>query len=174
MIIPFRDKTPKVANDAFIAPNVWIVGDVSIGSESSVYFGSVLRGDILQIRVGEKSNIQEHSMLHTTDGRTPTIVGDEVTVGHRAIVHGCSIEDRALIGMGAVVLDGAIVGEESIVAAGAVVLEGTKIPPRSLAVGIPAKVVKKLDDSDAERLRLSAAGYVERSKHYVDLFTKLP
>lgn len=161
MILPLHGQSPDIAASAFIAPDAWVIGDVAIAEEVSIFFGAVLRGDILPIRVGARTNIQEHSMLHTSHGRVPTIVGEEVTIGHRAIIHGCTIEPRTLIGMGAIVLDEAVIGSECLVAAGSVITEGKRFPSRSMIMGIPGKVVRSLTDEEVRKLHQSAASYVK-------------
>src|SRR5579859_3326329 len=139
MITAYQGRVPRIASSAFVAPSADIIGDVEIAENASVWFQCVLRGDIELIRVGENSNLQDGTIVHTVL-RSPVIIGQWVTVGHRAILHGCTVEDHCLIGMGAIVLNGALVGEGSIVAAGALVLEDTVIPPGSLYVGVPAKL----------------------------------
>jgi carbonic anhydrase/acetyltransferase-like protein (isoleucine patch superfamily) len=161
MILPYGGKMPDVVRAAFVAPGAFVIGDVTLGADASIWYHTTVRGDINWIRIGRRTNIQDGCVLHVDSGEWPTLVGDEVTVGHRAVLHGCTVEDRCLIGMGAIVLNGAVIGASSIVAAGAVVLEGRHIPPRSLVAGIPAQIVRKLDASvDREFLR-SADHYVE-------------
>ncbi len=160
MLHPFKGKTPIVGKDVFIASNATIIGDVTLGDNVSIFFGAVLRGDILGITVGARTNIQEHALLHTTYKRSPCIVGEEVTIGHRAIVHGCFVGNRVLIGMGAIVLDDAVIEEECLIGAGTLITEGKKIPPRSLVLGSPGKVVRTLEESEIKRLKESAEGYV--------------
>jgi carbonic anhydrase/acetyltransferase-like protein (isoleucine patch superfamily) len=152
---------PAIAPTAFIAPTAVIVGDVRLGDHASVWYTAVLRGDVQPITVGARTNIQDGAIVHATVGRTPTTIGDDCTIGHRAIVHGCTVGDRVLIGMGAIVLDDAIIGDDSLVGAGALVTSGTVIPPRSLVVGSPAKVRRSLSDDEVTGLRASAAHYVE-------------
>ena len=167
MIAPFKGKTPSVSDTVFVAADASVIGDVSIDQESSVFFGAVLRGDLEPIRVGSRTNIQEHSLLHTSHGRSPVIIEDEVTIGHRAIIHGARIENRVLIGMGAIVLDDAIIGEESLIAAGTLITERQKIPPRSLVMGIPGKVVRQLEDTEIKNLKASAVNYVKTSREFL-------
>ena len=166
MIKSFGEKTPSFGEEVFVAPDAWVIGDVSIGSHVSIFFHAVLRGDILPISIGSGTNIQEHAMIHTSHGRTPTVVGENCTIGHRAIVHGCSLGDRVLVGMGAIILDETEIGDECIIAAGAVVPEGKKIPPRSLVMGVPGKVVRELGEEDLKYLEDSARGYIEAGKLY--------
>lgn len=155
----------RIDPTAFVAANATVVGDVHIAAEASVWFGSVVRGDVEEIRIGAKTNIQDNSVIHADPG-FPCIIGDEVTVGHRAIVHGAKIENRVLIGMGATIMNGAVVGEESIIGAGALVREGQMIPPGSLALGMPAKVVRQLSQEERDRLKLSAFHYAESGREY--------
>jgi carbonic anhydrase/acetyltransferase-like protein (isoleucine patch superfamily) len=150
-VLPYGEVWPRVDASAFVAPGAWIVGDVEIGPEASVWFNAVLRGDSDRVFVGAGSNVQDGAVLHT-DGGAPCTVEDECTVGHRAIVHGCRIGRGSLVGMGAVVLSGAVIGPESLVAAGAVVPEGKVFGARSLLMGSPARLVRELTDADVERL----------------------
>lgn len=153
------DRRPEIAESAFVAPGAHVLGDVTIGPESSVWYTSVLRGDAEAISVGAGSNIQDGCVLHADPG-FPCSVGDRVTVGHRAVLHGCIISDDVLIGMSATVLNGATIGSWSLVAAGAVVLGGTEIPEGSLVAGVPAKVVRELNDLERANLAFSAQHYV--------------
>lgn len=162
----FEEFRPQLAEDVFVAPGAAVIGDVVVGAGSSVWYNVVIRGDVQPIRIGERTNIQDLSMVHVTSGRFSTQIGDDVTVGHRAILHGCTVENAVLIGMGAIVLDGAVIGAESIVGAGAVVTQGTRIPPRSLALGSPARVVRELRDDEVAGLYKSATGYVELSRRH--------
>lgn len=155
----------KIDPSAFIAPGAFIVGDVTIGPESSVWFGAVLRGDIAPIIVGRKTNIQDGAVVHVDIGQ-PTLIGNGVTIGHGAILHGCTIGDNVLIGIRAVVLTGAVIGENSLVGAGAVVTEGTVIPPNSLVLGIPAKVVGEITPELLQRIKESAEHY----RNYIQVY----
>jgi carbonic anhydrase/acetyltransferase-like protein (isoleucine patch superfamily) len=166
MIVTYAGRAPRLAASAFIAESADLIGDVEIGENSSVWFASVLRGDIDPIRVGESSNIQDGTIVHTMLG-SPTVVGNWVTVGHRAVLHGCTIEDHCLIGMGAVLLTNSRVGEGSIVAAGALVLENTVIPPRSLYLGFPARFQRQLTDSDRAFIDMHARHYLEYKEVYI-------
>ena len=166
MILTLNNRSPQLAPDAFVAPDAWVIGDVEIAAESSVFFLSVIRGDILPIRIGARTNIQEHSMLHTSGGRAPTVVGDDVTIGHRAIVHGCTIGDRCLIGMGAIILDETVIEDECIIGAGALVPEGKRIPARSMVLGVPGKVIRSLTPEEVAMLPQSASRYVELGAMY--------
>jgi len=168
MIDPFLDKLPRIAPSVFIAPSADVIGDVEIGGESSVWFGVVIRGDVHFIRIGERSSIQDLSMLHVTRRTHPLVIGDEVTVGHHVMLHGCTIGSRVLIGMGAIILDGAVVGDGSIVGAGALVTEGMKIPPGSMAFGSPARVKRALREKESDFLSQSAQNYVDLAKIYLE------
>ncbi len=167
LIRPYGGKTPRLHGSVFVAETAVVIGDVEIGPDSSVWFGSVVRGDIHAIRIGARTNIQDQSMIHVTGGTHPTSVGDDVTVGHRVTLHGCTIKDRCLVGMGAIVLDGAVVGEDSLVGAGAVVPPGMVIPPGKLALGAPARVKRDLTPAEIASLLTSAAGYVQRAKEFL-------
>ena len=156
---------PAISDTAWIAPGATVIGDVSLEDEAGVWYGAVLRGDNASIAIGARSNIQDLTVCHV-DADFPLAVGEEVTVGHRAILHGCTVEDGALIGMGACVMNGAVIGAESLVGAGALVTEGTVVPPRSLVLGAPAKVVRSLDEAAVARLRASAAHYVEQAARH--------
>ena len=174
ILLPYKETTPLVDASAWIAPGATVIGDVTIGEESSVWFGCVVRGDVHRIRIGDRTNIQDLSMLHVThwknsdqsDGH-PTIIGDDVTIGHRVMLHGCTIEDACLIGMSATILDGAVISRESIVGAGALVTGGKVFPPRSLILGSPAKVVRTLSDEEVEKLYASAKRYVGFMREYI-------
>lgn len=157
------DHPELIDSGAFVAPNATIVGRVEIGAEASIWFGSVLRGDNEPIVIGPRTNVQDLSVIHTDEG-VPCTVGAGVTVGHRAVLHGATVGNGALIGIGAIVLNGASVGREAMVGAGAVVTEGQAIPPRHLALGVPASVVRELSQDEIERLRHAAAHYVARAK----------
>jgi carbonic anhydrase/acetyltransferase-like protein (isoleucine patch superfamily) len=149
----------------FVAPTATITGDVTLGEETGIWFGAVLRGDRDRIEIGAGSNIQDNAVVHTSKG-FPARIGREVSVGHGAILHGCTIGDRVLVGMGAIVMNGAVVGEDSIIAAGAVVTEGTTIPPGSVVMGVPAKVVKQATPGQKENIRKNAGSYIELAKSY--------
>ena len=144
IILPVKGILPTFGNNCFIAPNATIVGDVVMGDQCSVWFNAVLRGDVNIIRLGNKVNVQDGAVIHCTYEKAATIIGNNVSIGHNAIVHGCVIHDNVLIGMGAIVMDNAVVGSNSIIAAGAVVLENTKIEPGSMYAGVPAKKVKDI------------------------------
>jgi gamma-carbonic anhydrase len=155
VILPHHGVHPTIPRSAFIAPGATIVGDVVLGEHASIWFHTVVRGDVNYIRIGDRTNIQDNSTIHVTHDTHPTIVGADVVGGHNIVLHGCVIRDRVLIGMGSIVLDGAEVGEECIIGAGSLVTPGTRIPPRSLALGRPAKVVRSLTDKEVEEMILA-------------------
>ncbi len=166
MIRPFRGVHPQIHPTAFIEESAQIIGDVHIGEESSVWFNSVIRGDVFFIRIGDRSNVQDGSVIHVTNGTHPTILEDEVTVGHNVTLHGCHIQRGCLIGMGSIVMDDVVIGEQSIVAAGALVSPGTKVPPRSLVIGVPARVKRPLTDEEVAGLDQYWQNYVEYTGKY--------
>lgn len=166
MIHTYRSVTPRVHASAFVADSAQVIGDVELAEDVSVWFCSVVRADVNVIRIGRGSNIQDGTVMHVNRRGQPTILGDFVTVGHAARLHGCRIADHCLIGIGAIVLDGAEIGEESLVAAGSLVTPGTKIPPRSFVVGTPARVRRAVDDADLDLIRRSARNYIELKNEY--------
>ena len=166
MILPHHGRWPEIHETAFVAPSADVIGDVKIGADSSLWFQTVVRGDVNTIEIGSKTNVQDHSTLHVTRKVSPLKVGDEVTVGHRVILHGCTVGNRCLIGMGAIVMDDAVIGDESIVAAGALVTKGKKFPPRSLIMGSPARVAREVTKEELEFLPKSAANYVHDGQEY--------
>lgn len=155
-----QGRTPKVDPTAFVDESAQVIGDVTIGPESSVWMNVVVRGDVHHIRIGARTNVQDGSVLHVTRERHPLVIGDDVTIGHGAVVHGCTLGNHAFIGMGATVMDGAVIGEFALVGAGALVTQGREIPPRTLAVGSPAKPLRELTDAEVEQIRRSARNYV--------------
>lgn len=165
IILPFDGRSPDIDPDAWVAPNASLIGKVTVAADASIWFGAVARGDIDEISIGARSNLQDNAVIHTESG-SPTIIGADVSIGHGAVVHGCTVEDGCLIGMNATVLNGAVIGAQSLVAAGAVVLEGTIVPPRSLVAGVPAKVRRELSDEEVAGLHGNAARYVPRAKAY--------
>jgi carbonic anhydrase/acetyltransferase-like protein (isoleucine patch superfamily) len=174
VILKFKQWFPKIHKKAFIAPSADIIGNVKIGKDSSVWFGTVIRGDVHKIRIGKRTSIQDLSMIHVThykkedmsDGH-PTIIGDDVTIGHKVMLHGCTIENSCLIGMSATILDGAVIGEGSIVGAHSLVTSGKKFPPRSLIMGSPAKVVKTLSEEEVQGLIAHSYRYVNFKNDYM-------
>ena len=167
LISAFGGVTPRIDPSVFLAAGCVVVGDVELGPGSSVWFGAVVRGDVNSIRVGARTNIQDQAVVHVTGGTHPTVIGDDVTVGHLAVLHGCTVKDRCLSGIGAIVLDGAVVGEESMVGAGALVPPGMVVPARTLVLGAPARVKRALDAGEVGGLRASAAHYVEYAARYL-------
>ena len=162
-VLPHGDTSPQIARSAWVAPGAYVIGEVHLGEESSVWYGAVLRGDTEPIRIGARSNVQDGCILHTDPGY-PAVVGEGCVLGHNAVVHGCEIEDHCLVGMGATILTGAKIGEGSIVAAGAVVPEGREFPPHSLIVGLPAKRVGDVSEELAADIARGASEYVERAR----------
>ncbi len=167
MIRSFRDTTPRIAPSAFLAEGVVVIGDVEIGRDASVWYGCVLRGDVGPIRVGAATNIQEGTILHCTPDKPPTVLESRVTVGHGAVLHGCHIGARSLVGMSATVLDGAVVGEECIIGAAALVPPGMVVPPRTLVVGSPARFSRRLNDEDVEWILDHSRTYIELKERYL-------
>ena len=166
IILPYRGKYPVIAETAFIAQNAVVTGDVEIGPDSGIWFGCVMRGDVHHIRVGARTNIQDNAVVHITHETAATTIGDDVTVGHGAIVHGATVGNLCLIGMGAIVLDGAVIGEGSFIAAGALVTPGTILPARSFVIGRPGKVVRQVDDALYAWLAESASNYVRYAREF--------
>jgi carbonic anhydrase/acetyltransferase-like protein (isoleucine patch superfamily) len=160
----FGDLRPRLHESVWVAPGAAVIGDVEIGADSSVFYGSVLRGDVERIRIGERTNIQDQATFHVTADRHPTLLGNEITVGHRAVVHGCRVGDGAMIGIGAIVLDGAEIGENAWVGAGAVVTPGSVIAAGMLAVGMPARAVRALRPDEIEQQRGRTLRYVETAR----------
>ena len=157
---------PRIDPTAYVQASAQVIGDVHLGADSSVWFNAVLRGDGFHIRVGARSNIQDNSTVHVTTGRQPTLVGDDVTIGHNVVLHGCVVGNRCLIGIGAIVLDRCTVGDDCIVGAGSLLTPGTEIPPGHLALGRPAKVVRPLTDAERAHVLQSAGNYVANAARY--------
>jgi carbonic anhydrase/acetyltransferase-like protein (isoleucine patch superfamily) len=170
ILFPVNGISPEMGDDCFIAPNATIVGDVIMGNECSVWFNAVIRGDVNSIRMGNKVNVQDGAVIHCTFEKTKTIIGNNVSIGHNAIVHGCVIQDNVLVGMGAIVMDNAQIGSNSIIAAGAVVLEGTVVEPGSIYAGVPAKKVKDVSQELIHgEINRIAGNYLKYSKWFKDL-----
>jgi carbonic anhydrase/acetyltransferase-like protein (isoleucine patch superfamily) len=167
VILPFKNKLPLIGTNVFVADTAVIIGDVVIGDESSVWFNAVIRGDVNFIRLGNKTNIQDGCVLHVTNGKYPLIIGSNVTIGHNATVHGCTLKDNLLIGMGAVVLDNSIVNSNSIVGAGSVIKENFTVPEGVLAAGVPAKIIRDLNETEIQKITQSAENYAAYSKEYM-------
>ena len=165
MIKVFDGIEPKIHATCFVADSVDVIGDVTMGENSSVWFGSVLRADMHYIKIGKRTNIQDNCTVHVTTDLHPTTIGDDVTIGHNVILHGCEIKDRCLIGMGAIIMDGAVIGEGSLIGAGALVSPGTIIPPESVVVGLPAKVVRQTSEDENREI-------LDRAQHYIDYANK--
>ncbi len=166
MIRPFRGIRPQIHPTAFIEESAQVVGDVVVGAQSSVWFGAVVRGDVYHIRIGERTNIQDGTVVHVTNGTHATILEDEVTVGHNVTLHGCHVERGCLVGIGSIVMDACRVGERSLVAAGALLSPGTVVPPRSLVMGVPARVKRPLTDEEVAQLDIFWQNYVEYTRVY--------
>ncbi|HCT15017.1 gamma carbonic anhydrase family protein [Corynebacterium nuruki] len=166
LILPFNGKVPRVHESAYVAPNAVLIGDVEIGPDSSVFYGVVVRADVGKIRIGARTNIQDNSVVHT-ESDSPAILGDDVTVGHQALVHACTVGDGTLIGMQSALLSRSVIGAGSIVGGGAVVLEGQEIPAGVLAAGLPAKVRRELSEEEQAGLITHAAGYVDLATQQV-------
>jgi carbonic anhydrase/acetyltransferase-like protein (isoleucine patch superfamily) len=167
IIRPFNGISPKIDPSAFIAEGAVIIGDVRIGPGASIWYGCVVRGDVNRIRIGANTNIQDGTVIHVSREDFPTVIEDEVTIGHGAMIHGCTIERGSLIGIGAIVLDGAVVGAESFIAAGSLVTPGTVVPPRSMMMGSPAKVKKILGDDEVAQVQTFWQNYVTLSEIYM-------
>jgi len=175
MIIPFKGYDPLIPDSCFIAPSADIIGDVQLGENSSVWFQVVIRGDVNSIRIGARTNIQDGSVLHVTRNKAPMksaplVIGDDNTIGHRVTLHGCTLKNRILVGMGVTILDAAVIDDDSIVAAGALVTKGKVFPPRSLIQGSPAKVARSLTDDEVAMLKASALNYVGDTALYNEEF----
>jgi len=168
MLRPYRGVTPRVHPTAYIDASAQVIGDVEIGEASSIWMNAVVRGDVNWIRIGARSNVQDGTVVHVMIATHPTTIGDDVTIGHGAVVHGCMLQDRILVGMGAILLNGVVVGADSIVAAGTLLAEGTQVPPRSLVMGTPGKVRRALSDDDVATIRAYAERYVGYRLDYMN------
>ena len=168
LILSYDDRAPRIDPTAWLAPNTTVVGDATVEATASVFYGAVIRADMAAVRLGAGSNLQDNVVVHTDYG-FPALIGAGVSVGHAAVVHGCTIEDNCLIGMHATVLNGALVGAGSLIAAGTVVLEGAQIPPRSLVAGVPGKVRRSISDDEYERVVQNARTYLELSARHRNL-----
>lgn len=167
MLRPFGGRMPRVHPTAYIDSSAQVIGDVEVGEESSVWMGVVIRGDVHSIRVGRRTNVQDVTVVHAMKGTHPTAVGDEVTIGHAAVIHGCTIESQCLIGMGAILLNGVTIGSGTIVAAGALLPEGMQVPPRSLVMGSPGRIKRALSDAEVAGIREYAERYVQYRLDYL-------
>ena len=166
IVMPSGGKAPRLHPSALVLPTAVVVGDVEVGEGSSIWFGTVVRGDVNFIRIGARTNLQDLTVVHVTTATHPTVIGDDVTVGHRVVLHGCTVHDRCLVGIGAVVMDGATVGPDAMVGAGALVPPGMTVPPRTLVLGSPARVKRSLTDEEVAFLRTSAANYARYAARY--------
>ncbi|MGQ7830345.1 gamma carbonic anhydrase family protein [Altererythrobacter sp. Z27] len=177
-IVPIHGKTPQIHDSAFIAPGCTIIGDVTIGADSSIWYNCVLRADVSRIVIGERSNVQDGSILHCDPPRpgdpdgSPLIIGDDVLIGHMAMIHGCTIHDRGFVGLGAIAMNKSVIGGEAMLAAGAMLTEGKVMEPRMLWAGRPAKPLRELNDAAIAGMRMGTAHYVENAKHHADAIAK--
>lgn len=167
MVRSFNEISPKVHETAFVTDDAIVIGDVEIGEDSSVWFGSIIRGDVNYIRIGARTNIQDMTVIHVSSNTHATVIEDEVTVGHRVVLHGCHVEHGCLIGIGAILMDGVRVGAQSLVAAGTLLTPGTQIPPRSMVMGSPGRVRRELTEDEIAYLDRSWQNYVELKAHYL-------
>lgn len=165
-LIAYDGKAPRLAGSVFLAEGSVVTGDVEIGEDASLWFGTVVRGDVNHVRIGARTNLQDLTVVHVTSGKHPTVIGDDVSVGHRAVLHGCTVEDRSLVGIGAIVLDGAVVGPEAMVGAGALVPPGMIVPPGTLVLGAPAKVKRDLTPGEIASFLDTARRYVGYAARY--------
>lgn len=166
MIRSFEGMTPTIPASCFIEDTAVVIGDVIMGEQCSVWFNAVIRGDVNMIRIGSRTNVQDLCMLHVTHDTHPLHIGDEVTVGHHVVLHGCTIHNRVLVGMGAIVMDGAVIGEDCVVGAGALIVEHTIVPPKSLVLGSPARVKRQLTEGELAWIKESAANYIAYARRY--------
>jgi len=169
VIKPYRGIFPKIHPSVYLSDNVYIVGDVEIGEDSSVWFGSVVRGDVNYIRIGRRTNIQDNSVVHVTHDTYPTVIGDNVTVGHRVVLHGCVLGNNILVGMGAVIMDGVEIEDYVLVGAGALITPNKRIPSGVLVAGVPAKVIRDLREEEIRLIQESAENYVRYKNEYMNL-----
>jgi carbonic anhydrase/acetyltransferase-like protein (isoleucine patch superfamily) len=167
MIRTFQGIKPTVPDSCFIEDSAIVIGDVVMGEDCSAWFHAVIRGDVHYIRIGNRTNIQDLCMLHVTHDTHPLLIGNDVTIGHHVVLHGCTVKDRVLVGMGAIIMDGAVIGEDSVIGAGALVTERTIIPPKSLVLGSPAKIKRPVTDQELAWIRQSAQNYVGYARQYL-------
>ena len=166
MLLPYKDITPTIGKDVWIADNASVIGDTVIGDESNIWFGVTIRGDVHEIRIGKRTNIQDHTLIHTTRNVSGSYIGDEVTIGHGAIIHACTIEDQVLVGMGAIILDEAVMEKNSMLAAGSVLPPKKRVPSGQLWGGTPAKYMRDLAQEELDFLPVSADNYVKLAQDY--------
>ncbi len=174
LVLPYRDQLPRIAPDAFIAPGVVVIGDVEIDAQASVWFGSVVRGDVCQVQIGARTNLQDGTIVHVTRSGLATRIGSDVTVGHRCVIHACTLEDRAFVGMSATLLDGSHVESDAMVAAGALVTPNTRIPRGQLWAGSPARFMRELRPGELQAFAERAAHYVELAQEYRKMLEARP
>lgn len=167
IVRPHAGKRPQLAATAFLAETAAVIGDVVIGEDSSIWYSTVVRGDVMPIRIGARTSVQDGAVVHVTDGVAGTVIGNDITIGHAAIIHACTIEDDCLIGMGAIILDQVRIGRGSFVGAGALVTPGTDIPPNSFVLGAPARVKREVTAKEREQIAFGAAHYVELARRYL-------
>jgi len=167
MLHAYKGKHPQLDDSVFFVQSAEIIGDVVIGPQSSVWFNVVVRGDVNHIRIGSRTNVQDGTVIHVDHARYPTVIGDDVTIGHNVTLHGCTIGNRCLIGMGAVVMDGATLGDDTMIAAGALVAPGTVVPPGTLFMGAPARLKRQLTEKELEHLKKSAQNYISYAADYI-------
>jgi carbonic anhydrase/acetyltransferase-like protein (isoleucine patch superfamily) len=167
MIRSFQGIKPTIPDSCFIEETAVVVGDVTMGESCSVWFHAVIRGDVNSIRIGARTNVQDLTVLHVTHDTHPLMIGSDVTIGHHVVLHGCTIEDRVLVGMGSIIMDGAVIGEDSVVGAGALVTEGVVVPPKSLVLGSPAKVKRTVSEKELAWIKESAQNYVNYAQKYM-------
>ena len=167
MIRSFQGIKPTIPQSCFIEETAVVIGDVVMGEDCSAWFHAVIRGDVNYLRLGNRTKVQDLCMLHVTHDTHPLIIGDDVTIGHHVVLHGCTIHNRVLVGMGAIIMDGAVIGEDSVVGAGALVTEGTLVPPKSLVLGSPAKVKRPVTEQELAWIRDSAQNYIRYSRQYL-------
>lgn len=173
MILEHKGIAPQIDDSVFLSPSACVIGDVQIGEQSSLWFNVVVRGDVNFIRIGKRTNIQDGSVVHVTRDTHPTVIGDDVSVGHSVTLHGCTVHDGCLIGIGAIVLDGAVIGASSLIAAGSVIAPDTQIPPNSLVMGSPGRVKRSLDESECKELHSIAARYTQYQLDYRTLSKRI-
>ncbi len=166
MIARYLDQTPRLDPTSWVAPSADVVGDVVIGPDSSIWYGTIVRGDVFPIRIGSRTNVQDQCVLHVTHERHACVLHDDITIGHRVVLHGCTVESGALVGIGAIVLDRAVIGEGALVAAGALVTPGTRVPAGMVAMGSPARIVREVTGEERAWMQESARNYVAYAKHH--------